>query len=595
MAAFPGSLQAPRGNLSVPRNHCFLVNAKFVDNQFKACGLCAYFARNALGRSGSRLMPHVSLSSYASLRLDSSSLRLSESVRKSIRYVPFRYNAFICRSLLPGQSNEVSVLQHVTEMSTRLYTTVCRSPCTLQLAPAIGVIAFAIWGLGPLLRHSRNVLLHMGFQFAGKAVYTAVWVAALSLFMELLGFSTQRWLTAGGLGTVLLTLAGRENIVADMRKVLAKNPQVEQQRLHRRVFLDNINPENQALLEAILMDLLRVISHHRARLATPIRTVQKIYSDADMENIPFSEPIYSRPRAANGRPFLLIEPSYKINGEDKLKSHSRSTRRNEDPDNKPAAASVPDSKNDGKAVETSSELKADSKAASPSSDATPDPKVEPPSTSNSKGDHPAAPPSLNSKSDSKVVTKSTSHSKSVVDADSNLNDSDIMESKKAKAVDKQLKTSKTCSNEKEKYASSTSKLQHEVEDTSAAINSKDAKPLRAAVEKASDNLSNGHLEPGSSRAGVPPATSHASNDNEKPSSPTSTARPPLEENIVLGVALEGSRRTLPIEEEMTSSTPSPKEEKELAAFHNRNGSASAVKDDPIRPPPASDHRDQERR
>ena len=39
-----------------------------------------------------------------------------------------------------------------------------------------------------------------------------------------------------------------QNIVADMRKVLAKNPQVEQQRLHRRVFLENINAENQALL-----------------------------------------------------------------------------------------------------------------------------------------------------------------------------------------------------------------------------------------------------------------------------------------------------------------------------------------------------------
>ncbi|KAM5551112.1 hypothetical protein ABKV19_026109 [Rosa sericea] len=51
---------------------------------------------------------------------------------------------------------------------------------------------------------------NMGFNFAGKAVYTAVWVAAVSLFMELLGFSTQKWLTAGGLGTVLLTLAGRE-------------------------------------------------------------------------------------------------------------------------------------------------------------------------------------------------------------------------------------------------------------------------------------------------------------------------------------------------------------------------------------------------
>lgn len=50
----------------------------------------------------------------------------------------------------------------------------------------------------------------MGFDFAGKAVYTAVWVAAVSLFMELLGFSTQKWITAGGLGTVLLTLAGRE-------------------------------------------------------------------------------------------------------------------------------------------------------------------------------------------------------------------------------------------------------------------------------------------------------------------------------------------------------------------------------------------------
>jgi hypothetical protein len=37
-------------------------------------------------------------------------------------------------------------------------------------------------------------------------------------------------------------------IVADMRKVLAKNPQVEQPRLHRRVFMDTVNPENQALM-----------------------------------------------------------------------------------------------------------------------------------------------------------------------------------------------------------------------------------------------------------------------------------------------------------------------------------------------------------
>ncbi|KAL4564266.1 hypothetical protein LXL04_028324 [Taraxacum kok-saghyz] len=202
---------------------------------------------------------------------------------------------------------------------------------------------------------------NMGFQFAGKAVYTAVWVAAVSLFMELLGFSTQKWLTAGGLGTVLLTLAGREifrnflssamihatrpfvvnewikakiegyevsgtvehvgwwsptvirgedreaihipnhkftmnvvrnmtekthwrikthlaisyldvnkinSIVADMRKVIAKNPQVEQQRLHRRVFLENVDPENQALL--ILISCFVKTSHFEEYLCVKV-------------------------------------------------------------------------------------------------------------------------------------------------------------------------------------------------------------------------------------------------------------------------------------------------------------------------------------
>ncbi|GAB2223493.1 hypothetical protein Droror1_Dr00017634, partial [Drosera rotundifolia] len=47
-------------------------------------------------------------------------------------------------------------------------------------------------------------------KIAGKAVYTVVRVAAVALFMELLGFSTQKCLIAGGLGTVLLTFADRE-------------------------------------------------------------------------------------------------------------------------------------------------------------------------------------------------------------------------------------------------------------------------------------------------------------------------------------------------------------------------------------------------
>lgn len=46
----------------------------------------------------------------------------------------------------------------------------------------------------------------------------------------------------------LSSLFFMQTIVADMRKVLAKNPQVEQQRLHRRVFLEGVNPENQALM-----------------------------------------------------------------------------------------------------------------------------------------------------------------------------------------------------------------------------------------------------------------------------------------------------------------------------------------------------------
>lgn len=50
----------------------------------------------------------------------------------------------------------------------------------------------------------------MSIDLIGKAVYTAVWVAAVTLFMELLGLSAQKWLAAGGMGTVLLSLAGRE-------------------------------------------------------------------------------------------------------------------------------------------------------------------------------------------------------------------------------------------------------------------------------------------------------------------------------------------------------------------------------------------------
>lgn len=75
--------------------------------------------------------------------------------------------------------------------------------------------------------------------------------------------------------------------------------------------------------EAILLDLLRVISHHRARLATPIRTIRKVYTETDVNNVPFSETVYNNPNSVNNHPFLLIEPSYKINSDPKSKTSPR--------------------------------------------------------------------------------------------------------------------------------------------------------------------------------------------------------------------------------------------------------------------------------
>ncbi|XP_058069325.1 mechanosensitive ion channel protein 2, chloroplastic-like isoform X2 [Magnolia sinica] len=647
------------------------------------------------------------LSSHA---LDAWALHLSDTLHRPIHCFPSRYNIFVCRSFLtPGRANEAPILKAATLALTRSYKYLNGTPLVLQLVPAVGIIAFAVWGLGPLMRHSRNLFLHrsdsswkksrtyrvftsylqpfllwtgatlicrvldpvtlpseasqaikqrllnfvkslstvlafayclssliqqaqkffmetndsndarnMGFQFAGKAVYTAVWVAAVSLFMELLGFSTQRWLTAGGLGTVLLTLAGREiftnflssvmihatrpfivnewiqtkiegyevsgtvehvgwwsptiirgddreavhipnhkftvsvvrnltqkthwrikthiaishldvnkinNIVADMRKVLAKNPQVEQQRLHRRVFLENINPENQALLilvscfvktshieeylcvkEAILLDLLRVVSHHRARLATPIRTVQKIYADADVDNIPFSETIFTRAGAATPRPLLLIEPPSRIHSDDRT-TKARSPRANEE---QVAKAVVLDSKETGSATDTSAQHASDNR-----------------------------------------------------------------QSKKAGSGDARSKSGKV------EGAPS-------VVPASPPLPKQQLEGLDSIGEK-TDSL---------------PSTYHVKHESERspPTPPTPPiARPALEENIVLGVALEGSKRTLPIEEGM-GPTLNPAEAKELATCRNGNGSSSATagkdkKDNQLPAVPgtaSSDQRDQER-
>lgn len=232
----------------------------------------------------------------------------------------------------------------------------------------------------------------------------------------------------------------------------------------------------------MFLDLLRVISHHRAKLATPIRTVQKINSEADLENVPFSDTIFTRSGATANRPLLLIEPSYKINGEDKVKASNRSLHANEEKDVKvDEAAPV-------------SELKADTKAGSMPVD--------------SKRD--------------KVIAKSTS---------------DLSTNSKVLAVS-----------------------------DSECITSNGAAPEGSSVS---------YTESGSERT-ENPVISQTKQDIERSVASPLMTTPSLEENIVLGVALEGSKRTLPIEEEMDSS-PSPLESKELAARRN-GGSSPSGKD-----------------
>lgn len=423
---------------------------------------------------------------------------------------------------------------------------------------------------------------NMGFSFAGKAVYTAAWVAAASLFMELLGFSTQKWLTAGGLGTVLLTLAGREiltnflssimihatrpfilnewiqtkiggyevsgtvehvgwwsptiirgddreavhipnhqfsvnivrnltqrthwrikthlaishldvskinSIVADMRKVLSKNPQIEQQKIHRRVFLEDVDPENQALRiliscfvktsrfeeylcvkEEVLLDLLRVIRHHGARLATPIRTVQRMRNETEADSAAFSDIVFNQ--AAMNRRLMLIEPSYKINGDDNAKS------------SRPK----------------SSEQKGEEK----------DPEGE----------------ATDSKAETENNGSNTKNEKPKVSLDSNS----------------------STGNKGSRTGSTDQSIEHKSEEKkkdSAGESTKSEKENVSDGESATEQT----LKP-KARQGT-----EKSNGDEKArdvrGSGTSSS---LEENIVLGVALDGSKRTLPIDEELEASS-----------------------------------------
>lgn len=71
-----------------------------------------------------------------------------------------------------------------------------------------------------------------------------------------------------------------------------------------------------------------MISHHRARLATPLRTYQKVYGESDVDRVPFAETIFSEAKPAANRHLLLIEPPYKINNDDKTRASASSLQSN---------------------------------------------------------------------------------------------------------------------------------------------------------------------------------------------------------------------------------------------------------------------------
>jgi len=736
-------------------------------------------------------------------RQDAWSSKLSKRVSMPLCTVPTFRAVVTCQSVFSsGQLNHAILLsiKPATLSLTRAYNALQGSPLVLQCAPAVGLMAFSVWGLGPTLQFIRHLILrrnasnwkrsstnyimtsylqpillwvgailicrafdpvvlssetsqavkqrlvnfvrslstvlafaycissliqqaqkfamehndnqdtrNVGFNFIGKAIYTAVWVAAVSLFMELLGFSTQKWVTAGGLGTVLLTLAGREiftnflssvmihatrpfvvsewiqtkidgyevsgtvehvgwwsptivrgddreavhipnhkftvsvvrnltqkshwrikthlavshldvskigNIVADMRKVLAKNPQVEQQRLHRRVFLDNIDPENQALLiliscfvktphfeeylcvkEAILLDLLRVISHHRARLATPIRTVQKVYGDSETQNIPFEETIFRR-----GVPKLIESP--KLTVEDKVKQRSLRSKEElntvhpktvsvEAKGTEPGISYNDNTKPgslDGKNIHKQKEKERDHAASDMQSKMLDGVQASPTKP------HLEGLDSMGLNSKDITLLRAAFEKPPVIIPEAPMdhvipkNENGNNEKNNAKSEKNATNNDKATSQVFEKQPNQNikgvekngRKLSTEVDNSTIEIN-------RGKVNSASELENDLRPEKNKQKSQGSSPVSSSKHESERSVNSASISRPLLEQNLPLGVALDGPKRTLPIEGEIASQV----EQKELAPLRNGN-SNSGVKDrrEPQSPSSGSSHSDE---
>ncbi|KAH9314825.1 hypothetical protein KI387_023452, partial [Taxus chinensis] len=712
--------------------------------------------------------------STSTLRPNAWGLKLSHKVNMRLRAIPNVHNAVTCQLWQPNDGLLLSIKTCAMAL-TRACNSLQESPVILRCAPAVGLMVFAAWGLGPFLQLIRRVVFrrnagnwkrsstyysltsylrpgllwigamlicrafdpvvassetsqavkqrllnfvkslstvvafayctscmirqvqksvmehqnaldtrNLGFEFTTNALYTAAGVAVIALFVQLLGSSIQKGIFAGGFGTVLLTLVGREIftnymsgimlhitrpfvanewiktkidgyevsgtvehvgwwsptivrgddreavhipnrkftvtvvrnisqkthwrikthlaishldvdkiriIMADMRKVLAKNPHIEQQRLSRRVFLEEINQESQALMilvscfvktahfeeylcvkEAVLLDLLRVISHHHARLATPIRTVYKMYSESETQNMPFEEPLSGRGEGVPGnRRFLLVESSI-LNAEDDGRQQSRRSYQELNTVHTKAVASSSEGKgaepgtilskgsikynnSDAKNIDMQRERNAAADASKSKSRKRSLDVVETlPSNLNLGGLDSVG---LNS-NDKTLLGAAFGKPADIPEApvEAGILKSDKEGSRNERTPTKSSNSYQNVS-EGEKNRSKSSTEVHILVTEINGVKSDSVSMLESELRSDKGKQGQGSYPP------LPPKSERSS----------ISSRLPLEENVPLAVTLNGPKRTLPIKGDATSQV----ELKELAACRNGNGN-SGVKD-----------------
>ncbi|XP_019083150.1 PREDICTED: mechanosensitive ion channel protein 3, chloroplastic-like isoform X4 [Camelina sativa] len=257
-------------------------------------------------------------------RQDVWSFQLLESLSGSTVPVSSRCNAFVCRSaLFPGNGNEGPILKSTAVIFTRAYDALRGNPHLMKLIPAVGILAFATWGLRPLLRLARTTMFEGNDANSHKSSTQYIVVSYLQplllwsgaiLLCRTLDPIVLPSSASQAVKQRLLSFARSMSTVLAFACCLSSLLQQAQ-----KFFMETNNPAD-SRNEAVLLDLLTVIRHHGARLATPIRTVQRMRNEAEVDSAGFSDIIFNQ--AAMNRRLMLIEPSYKINSDDNTKSSS---------------------------------------------------------------------------------------------------------------------------------------------------------------------------------------------------------------------------------------------------------------------------------